>query len=335
MSPTYDVYGVGHALVDIQYTVSPAFLEQFDIEKGIMTLVDEERQKQLIEAVKEAPVTRASGGSAANTMIAIARFGGRAYCAYQLGVDEWGDFYQEDLEKAGVQSNPANRSQGPTGQCLVFITPDADRTLNTFLGVSSNLGPAQIESPVIADSQYIYLEGYLLGSASGFAACCKAQKLAQQHRTAVSLTLSDPAMVGLCKERFDQLIQTGVDLLFCNEEEARAFTGASEREQACRTLAGSVATACITCGADGAILYADGQRCEIPGVQVEAADTTGAGDIFAGGVLFGLTNGLSLADAGKLGSYAAAQVVSQYGPRLGRDLHDEISTILAHFDQSP
>ncbi len=331
MPRTYDVYGIGHALVDIQHAVSPALLDQLGIEKGVMTLIDEERQQTLFQALEKKPVVCASGGSAANTMIAIAHFGGRAYYAYQLGQDEWADFYQEDLEKAGVRSNPANRSQGRTGQCLVFITPDADRTLNTFLGASSNLGVEQIEEAVIAASQYLYLEGYLLSSDSGFAACCQAQKLAQKHQTAVSLTLSDPGMVDFFKERFDQLVQAGVDLLFCNEEEARAFTGTNDREKACSTLADATKSACITCGADGAILYDNGRRCNSPGVPVEAVDTTGAGDMFAGGVLFGITNGFSLAEAGKLGSYAAAQVVAKYGPRLEQDLQGAIPSILAHF----
>ena len=331
MSRNFDVYGVGHALVDIQHSVSPDFLAQLDIEKGIMTLIDEERQQTLFQALKDEPVACASGGSAANTMIALAHFGGRAYYACQLGQDEWGDFYQQDLEHAGVQSNPANRTPGKTGQCLVFITPDADRTLNTFLGVSSGLGAEQIEEAAIANSQYIYLEGYLLSSDNGFAACCRAQNLAQQHQTAVSLTLSDPAMVKLCRERFDTLVKTGIDLLFCNEEEARTFTGATDRETSCQALQEVASSGCITCGADGALLFDRGQHCHIPGVQVKAVDTTGAGDTFAGGVLFGLTHDFSLADAGKLGVYAAAQVVSRYGPRLELDLQGEIPDILSRF----
>ena len=331
MSDTYDVYGIGHALVDIQHKIAVDFLARLKIEKGIMTLVDEERQLELTKALREDPIKSASGGSAANSMIGIAQFGGQAYYAYQVGLDEWGKFYQDDLEKAGVQSNPTNRVQGPTGKCLVFITPDADRTLNTFLGVSSNLGPEQIEEDAIAASKYIYLEGYLLSSESGFAACCRAQQLAQKHQTAVSLTLSDPAMVEFCRERFERLIEGGVDLLFCNEEEARALTGETDRKQSGRALATRVASACITCGADGALIYGDNQHFDIPVFQVKAVDTTGAGDMFAGGVLFGLTNGFGFSDAGKLGSYAAAQVVARYGPRLEGNLQNEISAILAQF----
>ena len=152
MARTYDVYGVGHALVDIQYRVDPEFLAENQIDKGVMTLVDTERQTTLAAALTADPVASASGGSAANTMIGVARFGGQSYYACLTGRDEWGDFYQRDLEEAGVATSPANRGEGTTGQCLVFITPDADRTLNTFLGISSAIGPAQLQEDIIADS---------------------------------------------------------------------------------------------------------------------------------------------------------------------------------------
>ena len=329
MPRSYDVCGVGHALVDIQHSVPASFLAQFGIDKGVMTLVDEERQETLLRALRDSPMSRASGGSAANTMITVARLGGRTYYACQLGHDEWGDFYQRDLEQAGVRSNPAHRTAGKTGQCLVFVTPDADRTLNTCLGVSSSLGEGQIDEGIIAESAYVYLEGYLLSSDSGFSACRRAQSLARRHRTSVSLTLSDPAMVELCRPRFETLLAAGVNLVFCNEEEARALTGADDREAACRALQQEMASGCVTCGADGAMVYTREDCCQIPGLQVDAVDTTGAGDSFAGGVLFGLTHGLNLAQAAKLGNRAAAEVVAQYGPRLERDLRPEIHDIVA------
>ena len=332
MDRKHDVCGVGHALVDIQYTVSAEYLTELGVEKGIMTLIDSERQQVLFQSLHEKePIVRASGGSAANTMIAVARFGGSVYYACRLGQDEWGDFYQKDLEKAGVKSNPANRGPGRTGHCLVLITPDADRTLNTFLGASRNLGPEQLQEGVIADSHYVYLEGYLLSSDQGFAACCQAAKLARRHGTAISLTLSDPSVVNTCKERFVRLLESGVDLLFCNAEEARALTGEEDPEAACTALGACAASACITCGPEGAIVHTGGRHSHIPAVRVEAVDTTGAGDTFAGGVLFGITHGFELSTAAKLGSYAAAQVVSCYGPRLEGSLAGEINSILDHY----
>ena len=331
MARTYDVYGVGHALVDIQYRVVPEFLAEHQIAKGVMTLVDEARQRNLAAAVSGEPVASASGGSAANTLIGVARFGGRTYYACLTGRDAWGDFYQRDLQAAGVATHPANRGAGKTGQCLVFITPDADRTLNTFLGISSAIGPAQLQEEVIADSQYIYIEGYLLSSDDGFAAACRAQQMAQRRGTAVALTLSDPFAVRAFGARFAALLQRGVDLLFCNEEEALASTGTSDRAAAGAALASQVGTAYVTCGADGALVYADGVHYQVPGVPVQAIATNGAGDLFAGGVLYGLSHRYSPLDAARLGCYAAAQVVTRFGPRLEQSLADRIDRILSHF----
>jgi len=331
MKRSYDVYGVGHALVDIQYQVQVDFLAANQVDKGVMTLVDEERQAQLSGALSADPVASASGGSAANTMIGIARFGGSAYYACLTGRDTWGDFYQRDLEQAGVTTHPGNRSEGTTGQCLIFITPDADRTLNTFLGISSAIGPSQLQEDKIADAHYVYLEGYLFSSDDGFAAAAKAHEMAQKSDTKVSLTLSDPFMVSTFKDRFDALLSKGVDVLFCNEDEAVACTGAADREAAGKILGSQIEMAFITCGADGALVYAHGERHMVPGVQVKAVDTTGAGDLFAGGALFGLTHGFGPVDSARLGSYAAAQVVSRFGPRLEESLAGRIDQILAYF----
>ena len=331
MTRTYDVYGVGNALVDIQYQVSPEFLAEYQIEKGVMTLVDEARQRTLTAAVGREPIAATSGGSAANTLIGVACYGGRAYYACLTGRDAWGDFYQHDLEAAGVATHSANRGAGKTGQCLVFITPDADRTLNTFLGINSTLGPAQLQEEVIADSQYLYIEGYLLGSDAGFAAAGRAQQIAQRHGTAVALTLSDPFAVRAFRARFDALLQRGVDLLFCNVEEALASTGLGDRAAAGTALASQVGTTYITCGADGALVYADGGSYQVPGIPVQAIDTNGAGDLFAGGVLYGLSHGYSPLDAARLGCYAAAQVVTRFGPRLEQSLADHIVPILSRF----
>ncbi|MFT5086494.1 MAG: sugar/nucleoside kinase (ribokinase family) [Candidatus Latescibacterota bacterium] len=330
MGSTYDVYGVGNALVDIQYKVTPETLGELGIEKGVMTLIDMERQQALFAALEQDPVASASGGSAANTMIGIAQFGGSAFYACLTGRDAWGDFYQRDLEKAGVATSADSRGEGITGQCVVFITPDADRTLNTFLGISSAFGPAQLEAEKIAASQYTYIEGYLLSSDNGYEACRETQRIARESGTAVSLTLSDPFMVSAFKERFESLVEEGVDLLFCNEDEAFAFSGINERQAAVQALGQRAAIACVTCGADGALIAENGHIHSIPGVRVTPVDTNGAGDLFAGGVLYGLTHDLGVENAGKLGSYAAAQVVSQYGPRLEHSLQ-EVEAILAHF----
>ena len=329
MSKKYDVYGLGNALVDIQYQVDPAFFEAMKIDKGVMTLIDEDRQKMLIEALGGKEMARSSGGSAANTMIGVVNCGGAGYYACKVAHDADGDFYLGDLNAAGVASNPSNRDAGITGKCLVMITADADRTMNTFLGITSTFGPEQIEESVIAESQYIYIEGYLVTSDTGFRAAQTAQKFAQAHGVKVALTLSDPFIVQAFMERMQLLVEAGVDLLFCNEEEAQMFTGTDSTDAACEALSGQVGGFAVTCGADGAQVRDGENTLLVPGLRVEAVDTNGAGDSFAGAYLFGVTHGYGPVQAARLATYVSSRVVSEYGPRFDQKLRpEEIETIL-------
>ena len=324
-----DVYGIGHALVDLQYPVDSDFLEEHGIAKGVMTLVDEDRQAELQAALATPPANSASGGSAANTMIALARYGGHAHYAFRVGDDRWGNFYCRNLSEAGVDSGTASRGFGKTGQCMVFVTPDADRSMHTFLGASAGIGPRQVEREVLGRSRYVYLEGYLLTSESGMEACDLARRWARSEGVGVSVTLSDPAIVQAFGERFHQLVDSGVDLLFCNEEEALVFTGTGELQQAVSELAHRVPIVAVTRGAGGALVVAGTIRVQVDAVPVKAVDTTGAGDSFAGGFLFGICRDYGIADAARLGCFAASEVVSKLGPRLERTLENEIETILA------
>ena len=326
----YDVYGIGHALVDTQYSVTPEALSGVGVDKGVMTLVDGERRQQVVDGLAVEPVLSASGGSAANTMITIARFGGTSCYGYQVGDDDWGRFYRQDLCEAGVDSDedvflPAT----PTGQCLVMVTPDADRSMNTFLGASGSMGPRQVDEETIGNSRFVYIEGYLLTTDEGFAACELALTAAKAQDVAVSLTLSDPFVVGAFQSRFDRLIDSGVDLLFCNEDEALALTGRDDRTKAATALSERVGRAFVTCGSDGALVCSGNELQLVPGHAIKAVDTTGAGDSFAGGALFGLARDLAPDAAAKLGNYAAACVVSAYGPRLQLDLSKRTDAILS------
>ena len=327
--PTYDVYGIGHALVDLQYPVDTSFLRNHGIAKGVMTLVEEDRQVELQAALAASPANSASGGSAANTMITLARYGGRAHYAFRVGDDPWGDYYCSDLNEAGVECGPASRGRGKTGQCMVFVTPDADRTMNTYLGASGAIGPRQVEREVLGGSQFVYLEGYLLTSEPGVEACDLAHRWARCEGVKVSLTLSDPAIVQVFGKQFHQLVDCGVDLLFCNEEEALVFTGKEELEQAASELASRVPVAVVTRGAEGVLVSAGSDQIQVDAVPVQAVDTTGAGDNFSGGFLFGICRGFAIPDAARLGCFAAAEVVSKMGPRLERTLKNEIDSILA------
>ena len=321
-SVQFDIYGVGHALVDLQYSITTETLVKLGVKKGVMSLIDNHQQAVLIEQIDRQPIESSSGGSAANTMIGVTMLGGKTFYSCLTGEDQMGRFYQEDLLKAGVKTSKSHRAEGNTGQCLVFITPDADRTLLTSLGVSETISTDQIDEDRIAESSYIYLEGYLLSSQNGFDACVKAQKIAKKHKKKVSITLSDPFMVSSFRDRFSQILNNGVDLLFCNEQEAMSLTNEPHREKAAIALSEIAQTSYITCGADGALLVHDEKLNKIDGVKAQAIDTNGAGDMFAGGVLYGLTHSFDVNQSGFIGCYAAAQIVQQYGPRLKKPLED-------------
>ncbi|MCY3680551.1 MAG: adenosine kinase [Gemmatimonadetes bacterium] len=316
----YDVYGLGNALVDIQFQVDPSFFEAMEIDKGVMTLIDGDRQRALIDALGGKEMARSSGGSAANTMIALANCGGRGYYGCKVAEDADGAFYLRDLNTAGVACNLSHRGEGVTGKCLVMITEDADRTMNTFLGITSTFGVAQVEDAVIADSQYIYIEGYLVAADDGFEAAQAAQKVAQAHGTKVALTLSDPSIVAAFKDRMTALVDAGVDMLFCNEDEGRIFTDAEATEEAFDALRQRVGGLALTYGAEGARICDGGDVVHAPGFEVDAVDTNGAGDSFAGAYLFAVTRGYDAAQAARLATYVSSRVVAKYGPRFERKM---------------
>ena len=322
----YDVYGIGNALVDTEFEVDKAFFEKHKVEKGLMTLVDAERQAYLINQISAGRVKKQSGGSAANTVIALSQFGGSAFYSCKVANDEYGRFYMNDLEEAGVDSNlnQKNLPEGSTGKCLVRITPDADRTMNTYLGISSTLDSAVINEKSIEESQYIYLEGYLVTSPTGVEAMLKTKQIAEQHGVKTSLTLSDPSIVSFFKDNFEQVIGEGVDFLFCNEEEALTFTDTTNLLDAREKLKFVAKRFAITMGKNGVMIFDGDTFIDIESFPVEAIDTNGAGDMFAGAFLYALTHGHSCAQAGKIASLAASKIVSKFGPRLEQAEIDEI-----------
>jgi sugar/nucleoside kinase (ribokinase family) len=323
----YHIYGIGAALVDTEIEVNDSDLVRFDIEKGVMTLVDEERQHQLMHQFSNHLVhsRRASGGSAANTIIAASYFGGKNFYSCKVADDENGEFYVNDLRAAGVDyHHNGTLETGITGKCLVMITPDAERTMNTFLGMSESLSAAELHPDVVPRAQYIYTEGYLVSSPTGKAAAITLRELAEKHGVKTSLSLSDPAMVHLFSDGLRDMIGKGVDLIFCNEQEAKGFTNSDSIEAAAEGLKQYAKTFAITRGARGALVYDGEDLLQIDPVPVKAIDTNGAGDMFAGAFLYAITHGHSYAVAGKLASHAAAQLVTQYGPRLPAAQHHEI-----------
>lgn len=318
----YDVYGVGNSLVDIQAHVSDKFLESLGYPKGGMTLVDEQTQMSVLDQMGGIPVTRCAGGSAANTIMGIVDFGGIAAYAAKTANDEIGTFCLQDMRKLGVRIEVPS-VEGQTGTCVILITEDAERTMLTNLGVSSQLSEEDIEEDEIARSKYIYIEGYLFTGDSTKKAAMKAIELAKKHDVKVAFTVSDPFLIDLFRDEFWALIEGPVDLLFCNLEEARSLTGKEDSIDCAHEIHKHSENVAMTLGADGAIIMHDGTAIPIEGVPTHAIDTTGAGDMFAAGLLYGITNGLNWHDAGHLASHAASRVVSQLGARLAKPFTQE------------
>lgn len=318
MTKKYDVTGMGNALVDIEFEVSDAFLETNGIEKGLMTLVDEERQATLMTAIHTKTSKLQCGGSAANTVIALSQFGGKSYYCCKVADDELGRFFMEDLRESGVNHNldPYQLEKGITGKCLVMVTADAERTMNTFLGITQTFSKSQLNLEAIKDSKYLYIEGYLITSPDAKDAMLTAKQVAKEHGVKVALTFSDPAMVKYFGSGFEEVIGDGVDLLFANEEEAMLYTGEDTLLKAREAMKKLATHFVITQGKNGAMIYDGETFIDIEPYPTRAVDSNGAGDMFAGAFLYGITNGHTYASSGKLASMASSKIVSQFGPRL-------------------
>ena len=312
----FDVYGIGNALVDMQVQVSDETLASTEFEKGIMTLVDDEAQMALLSRVEGMPVNRCAGGSAANTIVGVADLGGSAAFCGKVADDEIGEFFLADMRELGVTIDVPQRGDGQSGTCAILITPDAQRTMMTNLAVSATLSPDDIDEEIIKQAKYVYIEGYLLTGEQTRAAAYRALELAKKHGAKVALTASDPFLVNLIRDEIWQLVEGPVDLFFCNEEEAKSLTGAEDIIDCAHAIHEHAENVALTLGANGSILMHDGEAIPIEGVDTQAIDTTGAGDMYAGALLYGITNGLSWKKSGHLASHAAARIVAQLGARL-------------------
>jgi len=330
-SESYDVFGLGNALVDIQAQVPEEFLTRHGLSKGVMTLVEASRQIEILADIQGVPVHTSSGGSACNTVVGLAGLGGRGYYAGKVGGDAHGTFFQDELKTLGIRSDLAP-SPSPTGTCLVLITPDADRTMLTCLSASVELGAPDIDPHRIAASRYVYVEGYLWDAPGPKAACQAAMEQARAHGARVAFSYSDPFCVARARDDFRRLSQEQVDLVFCNRDEACMISGESDGEAACRTIASWGPDVFVTLGEAGACYGSGSTFQRIEPFPVKAVDTNGAGDLFAGGVLFGLSRGYTPALAGRLGSYAASRVVLRTGARLPRE---ELSAALTVLERMP
>ncbi len=317
----YDVYGIGNALVDMEFKVTDEFFSKNSIEKGLMTLVEEDRQAELIQAlhaVDNDEIKRQCGGSAANTIIAVSQFGGKSFYSFKIAKDETGEFYLNDIKENGVDSKNTieNLPAGTTGKCMVMVTPDAERTMNTYLGITASLDKEQIDEEALKNSKWLYVEGYLVASPTGQEAAVEAMRIAKANGVKTSLTMSDPNMVKFFKDNMQQIVGDGLDLIFCNEHEAMDFTGTQTVNDAREKMKDYAKSFVITLGKNGAMIWDGTMFIDIEPHNVEAVDTNGAGDMYAGAFLYGITNGMNYAGAGALASLASSKVVEQYGPRL-------------------
>ena len=330
----YDLVGIGNALVDIEVQVDDAFIEKTSVTKGGMTLSSIEDQNNILESLKSSPKKISSGGSAANTIHGASLLGSKSYYLGRVANDSHGKHYTEDMQNCGVGfSGPGSDEQG-TGTCVVLITPDTERTMLTHLGVSSSLHPENVDETIVKNSRGVYVEGYLWTADETREAGQHMAGIAKKEGIPVSFTLSDAFVVNSFKESLIEFIDSYVDILFCNEVEAQAMTGESDSLSAFKKLQATVDTVFLTLGSKGSLVGKGGQEpVEVKTFPVKAVDTTGAGDLFAAGALYGVLNNHSLEESAVIGSYCAAQVVSHMGGRLPLSSHTDAAKILSEYQK--
>lgn len=321
MTKTYDVVGVGNALVDVLSHVEDDFLVKNDVAKGAMTLIDRARAASLYAAM--GPATEISGGSAANTIAGLAMLGARTAYAGRVKDDQLGEIFAHDIRAIGAELiaplAPADAAH-ETGRCTVLITPDGERSMSTYLGVSEELGPDDIDEEAMAGADWLYLEGYRFDGASSVAAFDKAIKATKGASGRVAVTLSDSFCVERHREAFRRLIADHTDLLFANEHEAMALYQTSDLDEALTRVTEDVPLAAITVGPKGAWIVSRNRRIHVPTQPTKVVDATGAGDLFAAGFLAGMCQGRDLPDCGEMGCIAAGEIIGHIGARPATDL---------------
>jgi sugar/nucleoside kinase (ribokinase family) len=313
--PTLDVVAIGNALVDVIADVGDAFLEAEHLKRGSMTLIDAARAEQLYAAMP--PAIEASGGSAGNTISSIAQLGGRAAYIGKVADDDLGRVFRHDMTAAGVTYTVAPSNTGePTGRCLIVVTPDAQRTMSTYLGAGVELGPPDVDEALIASAKVVFLEGYLWDPPGAKQAFLKAARASHAAGRKVSLTLSDSFCVDRYREEFLELVENEIDVLFANEAEITSLYQVATFDEALQRVRGHCEVAALTRSEKGSVIVAGNEVHVVDPAPVErVVDTTGAGDLYAGGFLYAYTQGMDLARCGRIASICAAEVISHVGPR--------------------
>ncbi|EDP62170.1 Sugar kinase [alpha proteobacterium BAL199] len=328
MPKSLDVVAIGNAIVDVIARIDEAFLTTHGVERGAMTLIDAERAQSLYAAMP--PGVEVSGGSAGNTAAGLAALGGRAGYVGKVRDDVLGQVFSHDITAQGVRFDTAPAMDGPpTARCLVLVTPDAQRSMNTYLGACVNLTPEDVDPAAISEAQVVYLEGYLWDPPQAKEAFLKAAKIAHESGGKVALSLSDPFCVGRHRAEFLELVRHHVDILFANEQEIVSLFEAKDFDEALQKVRFEVETAALTRSERGSVVV---HRDEVHILDAEKAtrvvDTTGAGDLYAAGFLYGYTQGKDAATCGRLGGLCAAEIISHIGARPEVDLKKLVATQL-------
>jgi len=321
-SAAFNVLGIGNAIVDVISRADDAFLAAHELVKGSMMLIDERRAEALYDAM--GPGIEVSGGSCGNTMAGVASFGGKSAYIGKVRNDQLGAVFGHDLRAAGVTFETAQASDGPaTARCLIVVTPDAQRTMSTYLGACTRLGPSDIDPKLVAGAQVTYVEGYLWDPPEAKKAVLKAFDAAHAAGRQVSITLSDSFCVDRYREEFLELVRTKVDILFANEAEIKALYQVDSFDAALAAARRDAKIAALTRSEKGSMVIKGSETYEVKAVPVaQVVDTTGAGDLYAAGFLHGFTHGKALAECARLGGIAAAEIISHVGARPEKPLRD-------------
>lgn len=314
-----DVVGIGNAIVDVLARTEDSFLEEHNLTKGSMALTSADDAEKLYAAM--GPAVEVSGGSAANTIAGIAALGGSAGFIGKVADDQLGEVFSHDIRSLGVEYSTAPSNTGtPTARSFILVTPDAERTMNTFLGACQELGPKDVDENLIARGKILYLEGYLWDPEEAKKAFLKAMDFAHKAGNKVALTLSDSFCVDRFHAEFRELVENQVDILFANEAEIKALYGEEDFDKAAQKAAEHLHLTILTRSEKGAVILADGQRIEVPAYPTTLEDATGAGDLYAAGFLYGYTQGYELEVCGKIAAICASEIISHVGARPEVDL---------------
>ena len=324
----YMVYGIGNGIVDQQVKITDSELEDLRLSKGFMELAEQAEQGRIVAYLGNRESELHAGGSAANTIVGIAQMGGAVVYTCSLAADDLGRHYAADFARLGIPLTSTLKPTAQTGLCLVLVTPDGERTMKTYLGASAQLSPEDIDAEMMAQSQWVYLEGYLLAGESTRAATFHALELARQHGTKVAFSFSDGFLVANFGEHVQHIVTAYADLIFANELEAAAYTGRRDPQASLERIVQDCRNACVTCSENGSYIHYGGETCYVHAFAAPPVDLTGAGDMYAAGVLYGLARHAAPERAARLGSRAASYVVRQMGARLPGNLLETVQDIL-------